>query len=257
MRNGELLPCCMRAVMMLSILIMAGCATYGERVAPVPLPSAHDAAVNVAGAHILARAFVDPEAAKQAFGFDIRDAGLLPVQIVIDNQSGQALAVQPQQTFLIGRQGKAWPLLTVDRAAERVRSTVIRGEAIQAGARKSLLAALAGAVAGAAIGIVTGEDVADTAGKGAVVGAAIGALGGGFSRYSQVGQDVRQNLRRQSFARQVIANGELAHGYLFFPGKEGEASAAQALRLALRIGETTHIVKIPILNATAALSPGS
>lgn len=245
MRNGELLHCCMRAVLMPLIIIMAGCATYGEHVAPVPLPSAQQGAVNVNGARIVARAFVDPKAAEQAFGFDIRGAGLLPVQLVIDNQSGQTIAVQPQQTLLVDQQSNAWPLLSVDQAEERVRSTVAPGESIKAGAKTSLLTGLAGAVAGAAIGIVTGSNIGLSTGKGAAAGAAIGAIGGGASRYSKVGQDVRRDLEQSSLENQVIANGELAHGYLFFPGKE-EASTAQSLRLALRIGQETHIVNIPV-----------
>ncbi|MDN5869242.1 MAG: glycine zipper domain-containing protein [Nitrococcus sp.] len=245
MHNRELLHRSMLTVLLAAMLLMAGCSTYGERVAPVPLPSAQKGAVDVEGAHIFARAFVDPKAAEQAFGFDIRSAGLLPVQIVIDNQSGQTIAVQPQQTLLIDQQGNAWPLLSVDRAEERVQSTVARGESIKAGAQSSLLTALAGAVAGAAFGIVTGGNVGATAGKGAAAGAAIGAIGGGFSRHSNIGHDIRQDMEQQSFGNAVIREGELAHGYLFFPGKN-EAETAQSLRLALRIGESTRIVNVPV-----------
>ncbi|MCO6441584.1 MAG: hypothetical protein J5I81_10945 [Nitrococcus mobilis] len=241
----------MRAILLLLIISMAGCATYGERVAPVPLPSAQNGAVDVDGAQILARAFVDPKAAEQAFGFDIRGAGLLPVQFVVDNQSGQAIAVQSQQTLLIDEQGNAWPLLSAKRAQERVQSTVAQGESIKAGAKTSLLTGLAGAVAGAAVGIVTGNKVGLSAGKGAAAGAAIGALGGGAARYSKVGQDVRRDLEQNSLENRVIGKGELAHGYLFFPGKD-EASTARSLRLELRIGQTTRIVTVPITALVAA-----
>lgn len=251
MRNGELLHRCMHAVLVSLTVILAGCTTYGERVAPVPLPSTQEGAVNVEGAQVLARAFVNPKAAEQAFGFDIRRAGLLPVQFVVDNQSGQTIAVQPQQTLLIDQQGNAWPLLSAERAAERVQSTVAQGESIKAGAKSSLLAGLAGAVAGAAIGIVTGRDVGAYTAKGAAGGAAIGAIGGGASRYSKVGQDVRRDLEQNSLENRVIHAGELAHGYLFFPGKN-EASSVQSLRLALRIGQETHIVKIPVSPASAS-----
>lgn len=251
MRNGEFLRRGMLAILLPLILIMAGCSTYGERVAPVPLPSSQDGAVNVDGAHILARAFVDPKAAEQAFGFDIRGAGLLPVQFVVDNQSGQAIAVEPQQTLLIDQQGNAWPLLSAERAQDRVRATVAPGESIKAGAKTSLLTGLAGAVAGAAIGIVTGSNVGLSTGKGAAAGAAIGAVGGGASRYSKVGQDVRRDLGQSSLENRVIANGELAHGYLFFPGRD-EASTVQSLRLGLRIGQTTHVVDIPVSSPASA-----
>ncbi|WP_156777020.1 hypothetical protein [Nitrococcus mobilis] len=250
MRHGECLHRCMWVILLLLIISMAGCATYGERVAPVPLPSAQAGAVDVDGAQILARAFVDSKAAEQAFGFDIRGAGLLPVQFVVDNQSGQAMAVQSQQTLLIDQQGNAWPLLSAKRAQERVQSTVVQGESIKAGAKTSLLTGLAGAVAGAAVGIVTGGKVGLSAGKGAAAGAALGAIGGGASRYSQVGQDVRQDLEQNSLENRVIGKGELVHGYLFFPGKD-EADTAQSLRLGLRIGQTTRVVTVPITASTA------
>lgn len=251
MRYGEPLPRWLLMVLLPLIIVMAGCATYGERVAPVPLPSSRNGAVDVDGAHILARAFVDPKAAEQAFGFDIRGAGLLPVQFVIDNQSGQAIVVQPQQTLLIDQQGNAWPLLSAERAQERVQSTVAPGESIMAGAKTSLLTGLAGAVAGAAIGIVTGSNVGLSVGKGAAAGAAIGAVGGGASRYSNVGQDVRRDLEQNSLENRVIGRGELAHGYLFFPGKD-EASSVQSLRIGLRIGQTIRVATIPVVAVTAA-----
>ena len=235
----------MLAVLLSLFAIMAGCTTYGERVAPVPLPAAQEGAVNIEGASVVARAFLDPRTAERAFGFNIRNAGLLPIQFVVDNQSGEPIAVEAQQTLLIDQQGNAWPLLSAARARERVSSTVSRGESIKAGAKSSLLTGLAGAVAGAAYGIVTGQDVGVSAGKGAAAGAAAGAIAGGAARYATVGQDVRRDLEQSSLQDRVIHNGELAHGYLFFPGNN-EASSVQSLRLSLRIGKATRIVNIPI-----------
>lgn len=249
MRAVSSLYCLLLAVLV-SWLVIAGCTTYGERVAPVPLPAAQEGAVNIEGASVVARAFLDPRAAQQAFGFNIRNAGLLPVQFVIDNQSGEPIAVEAQQTLLIDQQGNAWPLLSAARARERVSASVSRGESIKAGAKSSLLTGLAGAVAGAAYGIVTGQDVGATAGKGAAAGAAVGAIAGGASRYATVGEDVRRDLEQSSLQDRVIHKGELAHGYLFFPGND-EANSVQSLRLSLRIGKATRIVNIPIAPTAA------
>lgn len=234
------------AVLVSMLVLAAGCATYGERVAPVPLPASEPGAVTLDGASLLARGYADPEAARQAFGFDIRGAGLLPVQFVIDNQSGKKVAIQPEETLLIDREGNAWPLLQSDRAAERIRDSVAAGESIRSGARTSLLTGLAGAVAGAAVGIVTGGSVGEAAGKGAAAGAAIGALGGGAARYGEVGQDIRRDLAEQSIQDRVIREGELAYGFLFFPGR-GEAQSAQSLRLGLKIGDETRVVTLPVV----------
>lgn len=225
--------------------LLSACATYGEKVAPIPVPSTQAGAVEVDGASLVARAYVDPKAARQAFGFDIRGAGLLPVQFVVDNQSGKNLAIQPGQTLLLDGQGNAWPLLSASKAAERVRSTVGQGEAIKSGAKSSLLTGLAGAVAGAAIGIVTGKSVGETAGKGAAAGAAIGGIAGGASAYQDVGRNIQSDLEDKSIQDRLVKPGELAYGFLFFPGAN-EAESAQSVRLALRIGDTSHIVKVPV-----------
>jgi uncharacterized protein YcfJ len=194
---------------------------------------------------VVARAYLNPEAAREAFGFDIRGAGLLPVQFVVDNQSGSKVAVEPQQTLLLDREGNAWPLLSAQRASERVRSSVAAGESIKSGARSSLLTGLAGAVAGAAVGIVTGENVAESAGKGAAAGAALGGISGGAARYANVGQDIQSDLEDKSLADRLIRPGELAYGFLFFPGKD-EAGSVSSLRLALKVGDNTRVVSVPV-----------
>ncbi len=240
------------AILFLMLALGAGCSTYGERVASVPLPESQPGAVTLDGASLLARGYADSAAARDAFGSDIRGAGLLPVQFVIDNQSGQKVAIQPTETLLIDREGNAWPLLQSDRAAERIRENVAAGESIRSGARTSLLTGLAGAVAGAAVGIVTGGSVGKPPGRGAAAGAAIGAIGGGAARYGEVGQDIRGDLAEQSIQDRVIREGELAYGFLFFPGR-GEAQSAQSLRLGLRIGDETRVVTLPV----TAMEPSS
>lgn len=230
--------------------LAAGCATYDERVAPLPVPGEHEGTVKVAGASVIARGFVDVGAASQAFGFDIRRAGLLPVQFVVDNQSGEPVRVEASQTLLLDREGNAWPLLTADAATTRVRETVRSGESIEAGARGSFLTALAGAVAGAAVGVITGEGVGEAAGKGAVIGGTAGALSGGYQRYRELDSEIYHDLMDKSIAQRELRPGELAYGFLFFPGKN-EAESVQSLRLRLRVGDEVHIADVPV----AAVSP--
>jgi hypothetical protein len=140
-------------------------------------------------------------------------------------------------------------VLAADRAAERVRQSVAAGESIRSGARTSLLTGLAGAVAGAAIGIVGGGGVGEAAGKGAAAGAAIGAIGSGAQRYGEVGRDIQDDLRQSSMQNRLIQPGELAHGYLFFPGK-GEADSARSLRLALQVGEDIVVREVRLRQAS-------
>ena len=63
-----------------------------------------------------------------------------------------------------------------------------------------------------------------------------------------MGQDIQQDLRDSSLQNRVIQPGELAHGYLFFPGKD-EARSASSLRLALQAGEQVVVRDLPLRQA--------
>jgi hypothetical protein len=232
-----------RATLLLGLLTtLLACATYGERIAPVPFPEAQSDHVDIDGAQVVARAFASDKEANKAFGFDIRGAGLFPIRFVIDNQSLSVARIIADQTFLIDSQGQAWPLLTAEQAYQRIRSHVELGETAKGIGKPAVLLGAAGAIAGMAIGIVTGN-VGDITAKGAAVGAAAGALFGGAKRYGKLDQQIRQDLLRESLRNERIRPGELAYGYLFFPGRE-EAKSAMALRLSLGLGEKNHTTTI-------------
>lgn len=232
-------------IAVISMSLLSGCATYDERVAPVPLPAEQADHVDVLGAKLIAQAYADPERAKKVFGFDIRGSGLLPVRFVIDNQSSKRVRVSPDQTFLVDHQGQAWPLLTAEQAYQRVKQHVEVGETIAGAAKPGLLAGVAGALVGAAVGIIGGQNVAESAGKGVAGGVAIGALAGGFDTQQRLGRKIRDDLARESLRNRRVQVGELAYGYLFFPGKD-EAQTAKELRLGLEIGEEQQIVTMKL-----------
>jgi hypothetical protein len=226
-------------------VLTAGCATYGERVAPVPLPESSPQTVTVDGAKVVAQAYLDPAKAREALGFDARGAGLLPVRFVIDNQSQGVVRLRPEQTFLLDDAGNAWPLLTSEQAYKRVRAHVGAGETLTGAGESTLLGGAAGAVAGLAIGVLTGRNVAETVGKGAVVGGAAGAVGGGAGRYQELDREIRTDLEQKGLRLQRVPAGELAYGYLFFPGKD-EAQSARSLRLSLEVGGASRVVALPL-----------
>ena len=226
-------------------LMLTDCSTYGDRVAPVPLPASSVGHVNVKGVMMAATSYVDEKNAKAVFGFNIRDAGLLPVRLVIDNQSNEPVSLQPQQTFLIDNIAQAWPLLTSDQAYQRVSSAVEIGETLKGAVKPSVLMGAAGAVAGFAIGVLSGQNLADTTAKGAIAGASAGALYGGATTHEEYGQQIHNDLVRQSLRNKQVLKGELAYGYLFFPGRD-EAQSAKALRLGLLIGDELQVLTIPL-----------
>ncbi len=224
---------------------ITACALYQERIAPVPLPSSQANHVDVRGAKLVAYPYVDEDSAEAVFGFDIRKAGLLPVQFVVDNQSASTVDVDPNQTFLIDEQGQAWPLLTAEQAYKRVSSSVEVGETLKGAAKPAILLGAAGAVAGFAIGVLT-KNIGEGIAKGAAVGASIGAIYGGGRRHVTLDSEIRKDLQRHSLRNEKVGKGELAYGYLFFPGKD-EATSARALRLGLRLNGERQVVNILFL----------
>ena len=236
-------------VLILSILLvfLTACATYKRKPLPFKAPSAYDNATEVVGALVGAEAFVDRRTTKEAFGFDIRGAGMLPVQVVFDNQGPHPLKIDVAQTFLEDAEGNLWPILDREIAYERATKYSQTKKIFKEGAYGGFLGAAAGALIGAAVGIVTGENVAEAAGKGAAVGAAAGATLGGIKGYTS--DDARQaivdDLRRKSLENKPVEPTNLAYGYLFFPG---EANSAKQLRLKLVEVDTGagHVLKLDL-----------
>ncbi|MGD9365247.1 MAG: hypothetical protein PVH87_06090 [Desulfobacteraceae bacterium] len=223
------------------MITATGCATaYKAKPLPFKAPTAYDNMVQANGIQVGGQAFVDPATAKAAFGFDVRGAGMLPVQLVFDNQGRKSMEINPAQTFLEDNQGNLWPILTDKFAYERATKYAQTQQIFKEGAYKGFLGAAAGTIIGAAIGVVSGEDVARTAGEGAAIGAAAGSVLGGASAYAS--DDARsaivRDLKDKSLENQAITPGNLAHGIIFFPG---EAATARQLRLQLRERDTGEV----------------
>ncbi len=230
------------------IVCTATACTHKERVTPIQLP---EGTVNVVelenGLKITARAFADRKKAAESFGFNIRKAGILPVQVTFQNDSSQRVRIEADQTFLIDDKSQAWPILSLEQTYDRTKKHVEVGETMKGAAVPSLLLGTAGAVAGAAIGIVTGGNVGEAAGKGAVVGAAAGAVAGGAQSYSETGRKIKDDLRNKQLGNEIITPKQLAYGVLFFPGMpREEAESATRLRLSLKIGNDKELVIIDL-----------
>ncbi len=224
------------------IYIITGCATYERQVAPFQLPESSPNAVNIDGALIAARAFVDSRSAKDAFGFDIRSGGILPVQVVFDNRSLHHLIIIAEQTFLIDDDGYVWPILDQALAYDRISKQTELGRVMPEAVKGGLLMGAAGAVIGAAIGIVTGTSVGEAIGKGAAIGAAAGAVTGGAygagQHYEEIQGKIKKDLQQRSLQYRAVKPGELAYGYIFYPG---EAKSAKVLRLQIKETDTGKI----------------
>ncbi|MCK5727772.1 MAG: hypothetical protein KAH08_00975 [Methylococcales bacterium] len=225
--------------------VLASCSHYSNKVSPVPLPALESDHVNVDGVLLIARSYVDEDIAQKAFGFDIRGAGLLPVKVVIENQSNDSVQLLGKQTFLLDKKGQAWPLLTATQANNRITDQIQIVETALGTGTSTVLMGAAGAIAGLAIGVLTGDNLGEAAMKGAVLGGASGIIYGTASQHSKAGQSIAYDISKKSFNNQPIIAGALAHGYLFFPGLE-EAESTQILRLSLMIKGRPQVVNISL-----------
>lgn len=213
------------------IFILAACSTaYKAKPLPFKDPASFPNAQKALGAVIAVKAYVDVKEAKEAFGFNIREAGMMPVQIVFDNKGSNTIEIDPSQTFLEDNENNLWPILEKNFAYERATKYAQTKEIFKEGSYNAFLGATAGALIGAAIGIVTGDDVAEAAGKGAAVGAASGAVIGGSAAYASndANKAITDDLRQKSLQSKSIAPQSMAHGFILFPG---EAKSAKQLRL--------------------------
>jgi hypothetical protein len=229
------------STLLAGLLIVVGCSTaYKATPLSFKSPESFKNMVQAGGARIGAEAFVDPTTAKAAFGFDIRGAGMLPVQLVFDNQGSHSLEINPAQTFLEDQKGNLWPILTDKFAYERATKYAQTHEIFKQGAYNGFLGAAAGSIIGAAIGIVSGRDVARSIGEGAAVGGAAGAVMGGAAGYASndARSEVVRDLRDKSLENKAISPGDLSHGIIFFPG---EALSAKQLRLQLKEQDTGKV----------------
>lgn len=229
-------------------IVSGGCSTtYVAKPMPFKTPSAYPNATEAAGATIAAEAFADAEKAREAFGFDIRAAGMLPVQVIFDNQGAHPIEINSGQTFLEDEAGNIWPILDRQTAYDRATQYTQTKQVFKEGAYHAFLGAAAGAIIGAAVGIVTGENVAVTTGKGAAVGAAAGASLGGAKGY--VSEDARHvvinDLKRKTLQSKPVDPRSLSFGFLFFPG---EAPSAKELRLQVKETDTgeVHLLKMKL-----------
>ena len=221
----------------LLILITAMLVSCGTAYKATPigfeLPERYPNAQQVAGATVGMVAYADPKAAGQAFGFDVIEAGLLPVQVAFDHRGGNPLVINPGQTFLENEEGKLWPVLNERFAYERVTHYAETKRIFREGSYGAFLGGVAGALLGAAVGVVSGEDVGRAAAKGAATGAAGGGVlggGAGAARADQARRAVMDDFNEKSLRNREIKPGELAYGFIFFPA---EAGTARSLRLQL------------------------
>lgn len=233
-------------ILIVTLFIIAACApSYKVRPLPFKAPGHYQNSIEIAGAVVGAKAYADSAEARETFGFNVREAGMLPVQVVFDNRGTHPLVIDPSQTFLEDTEGNLWPVLERNLAYERATKYSQTKEVFREGIYHGFLGAAAGALIGAAVGIVSGTNVGEAIGKGAAAGTAAGGVLGGIKGYSsnEAGRSVMEDLRQKSLQTAPVEPKSLAYGFIFFPG---EAESAKNLRLKIVEKDTgmSHIIHL-------------
>lgn len=220
-------------IFLLILIQVTGCTSYKSQYVSFRPPEAYANKQVAGGVAVGAEAYADSGAAEEAFGFNIRETGLLPVQLVMNNLSGGSIQLVTDQTFLIDAQGRYWQVVPNHIAVGRVEKSTQLAALGKGAGGGALWGAAGGAVLGAALGIVSGSNVGNAMGKGAAVGAAGGAI---FGTAKEAGSADRQgsivnDIREKGLEGKTIPNDYLANGFLFFPG---EAKTAKAIKMQFR-----------------------
>jgi hypothetical protein len=225
------------------ILLTTSCASYKPQATPFRLPQSYTNAQNLNGLNVAAYCWQNAEEAKAAFGFDIVKAGLLPVQVVFDNQTQQTFQINPSQTFLVNDRDELFPVLDNQSAYDRVQRSTGFKEAAKGLAKGAFWGSAAGAAIGAAIGVAFGRSAGDYAMRGAVTGAAAGGIlgvGQGVGN-TDVARQISDDLANRSLKNNPIRPQEISQGIIFFPA---EAGLPKQLRLQLREKDTDKVVNL-------------
>jgi hypothetical protein len=223
---------------------ISACATYENRAVSFRPPQEYANFQDIGGLSVGGEAFTDKKLAEEAFGFDVRGAGVLPVQIVLDNRSGQAVEVVSGQTFLIDGSNRYWKILSNQEAIDRVQKATEIGSIGKGAGRGAAFGAAAGALLGMAIGIISGRGVGESAIKGGVLGGAGGAVIGGANKAGddrQREQKIANDVREKGIEGKIMQAEALANGFIFFPG---EAESVKELRLQLRFRNSGDVKSI-------------
>jgi len=230
---------------MLIAIQVGGCTAYNSQYVPFRPPEAYANKQEVGGVALGAEAYVDRDIANEAFGFDIRNSGLLPVQLIMDNKSGRTLQIVGEQTFLLDAPGNYWQVVPNQTAVDRIeKSTQLAALGKGAGAG-ALWGAAGGAILGAAVGIASGQNVGKAMGAGAAIGGAGGAIIGTGKEATSTDRQTRilNDIRSKGLEGKTIPIEHLANGFLFFPG---EAKTARSIKLQLRELETGKVHNVTL-----------
>jgi hypothetical protein len=190
---------------------LSACASYNPSSAPIPLAGSMPHRAEVVDAVVGADPYTQPERVKTIFDGDLNAAGVLPIQVFVENKGQKRLLVRPSDMILELPDGRLNQPASASAAAAKMESS--------------------GKVAAATIGFGLLGYLASTSAEDEARAARL------------------EDFKRKEFKEAKLGNGESAYGFLYFlppSGTQDLSSAKLAVRLVdIETGESS-VVKVPL-----------
>jgi len=210
----------MKLFLPLLILFVASCA------APMKVEDVsfkHPAAIpnnqTIDGLVIAIEPVCSLERCKEIFNTDLKEADVLPVQLIVHNQGDKEFEINHQQIFGITPQGDYQVAFTLGTTANKIRRSSIGTTAVT----QTVAGAMVGAAVGAGVGAGVGSAAGDT-GQGAEAGAIIGGTAGAAGGLAAGTSDrwtleFKKQLAIHAFEDRVIYPGDIHQGFIYLRWK--------------------------------------
>jgi hypothetical protein len=215
---------------------------YEFKAVPIRPMSAYPGKATLGDLSVGAAAIYDSAELTRLFGFDLKDAGVIPVQLLVAN-AGKSDVVVLEGSTLQDEAGNLWEVLPSGIVYQRLNDYTSGSLSGEKGAKRTLLWGLAGAIVGAAAGIASGTNVGEAAGTGAAVGAAAGAatsvLGMGTTQDSS--EAINRDFSGRDLEHATVSPGVDANGFLYFPA---ESKRPTCLNLKVSVGKKVETLRL-------------
>lgn len=211
------------------LLLAAGCAPeFQPQITPIKDPSAYRITHSEDGLSVGFH-FLSVEEQKEHFGVDMSRADVVPVRVVVRNDSRREYFLDAGQVFGRTSSGDLYPVYRLDQSIERIRRSEVGRSMAKGAAAGIAVGILVGAASGAAVGGLSGGSGTDGAQVGAAGGAVVGGISGAGVSADATSQAIKRELRKVDWGSRVVYPGRLEHGFLFM--KPGVAYDALEVRL--------------------------
>jgi hypothetical protein len=224
--------------LLLAFLAVSCAPRYEYKPVPLRPMSGYPSQSSFQEGKIGVKLFYDDAEIKKIFGFNLKNAGVIPVQLLVENHLQEG-SITILQATLTDSNNNVWEVLPADVVYQRLEEHTSGGSSLGHSARRTFLWSLAGGVLGAAVGVVSGTNVGTAAGKGAAVGAAIGVATsiGEQSLDNKKDDNLEKDFSERSFEHATIEPSQSAHGLLYFPS---EAVNPVSFNLTIKAGSNTR-----------------